>query len=97
MKWYFIFSCSSSILKIKKCHISNRLLSEMIQREKDSIYLKKCCKLSSSTKVLNLIKIVDLAIVTTVSNDFVKWVLKIMNNHWADERNLLEVEASKAE
>jgi hypothetical protein len=69
----------------------------MIQREKDSIYLKKYCKLSSSTKVLNLIKIVDLTLVTTVSNEFAKWVLKFMNKHWAYKRNLLGVEARKTE
>ena len=45
---------------------------------------------------MNLIKIVDLALATTVSNDFVKWILKIMNSLWADE-NLLEGGTSKAE
>ncbi len=69
----------------------------MTHREKDSIYLKKWCKLSSSTEVLNLFKIEDWALAITVTNNFVKWVLKIMNNLWTDERNLLEVGTSTAE
>jgi hypothetical protein len=54
-----VFIIFLSFLKIEKCYISNRLLPEMTHREKDSIYLKKWRKLSSSTEVLNLFKIED--------------------------------------
>ncbi len=32
----FVFTIISSVLKIEKCHIIIRLLSEMTRREKDS-------------------------------------------------------------